>query len=74
MMAFKFDVMETVYIVASAEKGYLEKVTIKRRFTHDDVLSADSLPVNTYESSFNRVYLENELATLEEANDIIEGG
>jgi len=75
-MAFKYEVMESVYLLDSAEKGYLEKVTVKRRFLNSGELSS-GLPVEdvkVYESSFNRVYLENELLTLLEAAAIIAGG
>jgi len=75
-MAFKYEVMESVYLRDSAEKGYLEKITIKRRFLNSGELSS-GLPVEdvkVYESSFNRVFLEDELFTLQEANNIIAGG
>jgi hypothetical protein len=72
---FKFDVMETVYIAESARRGFLEKVTIKLRFSNSGYNTAGQpvTDVHVYETTFNRVFLEGELLTLEEATDIIEG-
>jgi len=71
---FKFDVMETVYIAESARRGFLEKVTIKLRFSNNGYTGEVPVTdVHVYETTFNRVFLEYELVTLEEATDIIEG-
>lgn len=72
---FKYDIMETVYVAESAKRGFLEKVTIKLRFLNDGYLS-NGLPVTdvkVYETTFNRVFLEEELLTLLEAIEIIGG-
>jgi len=72
---FKYDIMETVYILKSAEEGFLEKVTIKARFLNDGYLFGGFpvTDVKVYETTFNRVFLEEELCTLQEAIDIIGG-
>jgi hypothetical protein len=53
----------------------LEKVTIKLRFSNSGYNTAGQpvTDVHVYETTFNRVFLEGELLTLEEATDIIEG-
>lgn len=63
----KFAILDYAYTLFGAKQGILEKICIKSIFFNPD----DTEIVTVYKDTFNTLWIEYELFTLEEAEDYI---